>query len=61
MNGTLFETGNFEQLADKIIFLLNNPKRAALLADALYEKVKRECNCETYFERLEKIYDKILD
>ena len=61
VNGLLIEPGNSDQLADKIMFLLNNPVQAELLADALYQKVKKECDCEKYFERLEKIYNQILD
>ena len=61
VNGILFEPGNYDQLADKIIFLLNDPKQAEVLAEALYQKVKRECNCEKYFDRMEIIYHEILD
>lgn len=61
VNGILFEPSNSEQLADKIIFLLNNPELATILADALYQKVKKDCNCEKFYDRLEKIYNEILD
>jgi glycosyltransferase involved in cell wall biosynthesis len=61
VDGLLFEPGNYGQLADKIIFLLNNPVQAELLSDALYQKVKRECDCEKYFEVLEQIYNQTLD
>ena len=33
VNGILIEPGNPDQLADKIIFLLNNPEHAAILAN----------------------------
>ena len=61
VNGLLIESGDSDQLADKIMFLLNNPVQAELLAYVLYQKVKKECGCEKYFERLEKIYNQILD
>ncbi len=54
VNGILIEPGDSDQLADKIIFLLNNPVQAELLANALYQKVKKECDCVKYFERLDK-------
>ena len=38
VNGILIEPGDSDQLADKIIFLLNNPVQAELLANALYQK-----------------------
>lgn len=61
VDGLLIEPGNYDQLADKIVFLLNNPVQAELLANALYLKVKRECDCEKYFEVLEQIYNQKLD
>ena len=60
VNGILIEPGDSDQLADKINFLLNNPIQAELLANALYLKVKKECDCEKYFERLEQIYNELL-
>ena len=59
VNGLLFEPCNSDQLADKIIFLLNNPILAKVLANALYEKVKKECDCEKYFKNLIEIYSKL--
>ncbi len=61
VNGILIEPGNSDQLADKIIFLINNPEQAELLAEALYQKVMKECDCEKFYDRLEKIYNEILD
>ena len=61
VNGVLIEPGNFNQLADKIIYLFNNPEKAAILAEALYQKVKKECDCEMFYGRLDKIYKNILE
>jgi glycosyltransferase involved in cell wall biosynthesis len=61
VNGILIEQGNYEQLADRIVFLLNNPVQAEILADALYQKVKKECDCEKFYKRLGKIYNDLLD
>ena len=56
ISGLLIEPGNFNQLADKIIYIINNPIQAELLANALYQKVKQECDCVKYFEQLDNIY-----
>jgi glycosyltransferase involved in cell wall biosynthesis len=61
VNGLLIEPGNSDQLADKIIFLINNPAQSELLAKALYQKVKQECDCGKYFEYLDNIYKQFLD
>jgi len=61
VNGILIEPGNSDQLADQISILLNNPEHAANLANKLYQKVKKECDCEKFYQRLEKIYNDILD
>jgi glycosyltransferase involved in cell wall biosynthesis len=61
VNGLLIEPGNSDQLADKIIFLINNPIQAELIANALHQKVKQECDCGKYFEYLDNIYNQLLD
>ena len=61
VNGILIEPGDSNQLADKIIFLINNPAQSELLANALYKKVKQECECVQYFKRLHNIYNQLLD
>ncbi len=61
VHGLLVNPGDSDQLSEKIIYLLNNPLKSELLANALYQKVKLECDCEKYFERLEKIIKELLD
>ncbi|MBK7629821.1 MAG: glycosyltransferase family 4 protein [Ignavibacteriales bacterium] len=61
VNGILIERDNYDQLADRIVFLLNNPVQAEILAEALYHKVRKECDCEKFYERLGKIYNDMLD
>ncbi len=60
-NGILIEPGNHKQLAEKIIYLLNNPDRGKDLGENLYDKVKRNCDFNNYFSSVEKIYNSLLD
>jgi glycosyltransferase involved in cell wall biosynthesis len=59
INGTLFESENTDQLADKIDFMFDNLAIANLMAEELYIKVKAECNCDKYFQILKKVYNEI--
>lgn len=61
VNGFLFETGNPEDLADKIRFVINNPEKTKTAAEELHKKVKKFCNCENYFARLRDIYEDLLE
>ncbi len=59
-NGLLVDPENHEQLAEKIIYLLNNPDLAKILGENLYEKVNRLCDYNKYFSEIEKIYNSLL-
>jgi len=61
INGLLVEPGNEVVLAEKIIYLLNNPEIGNTLANNLFEKVKNHNSCENYFNRLDKIYSDLLE
>lgn len=61
VNGILVETGNCNQLADKINFILDNPGKSQELAVALNQKVKEKCHSEKYFESLNLIYNQMLE
>lgn len=61
VNGFLFEPGNSEDLADKIKFVINNPRKAKSTAEELHRKVIIYCNCEEYFEKLTSIYEDLLN
>lgn len=59
-NGLLVDPENPEQLAEKIIYLLNNPDIGKKLGENLYEKVNRLCDYNSYFNETEKIYNSLL-
>ena len=56
-NGILIDPGDEKQLAEKTIFLLNNPDIAKRLGNNLYEKVNQLCDYNNYFKKVEKIYE----
>lgn len=60
INGLLVDPENSEQLAEKIIYLLNNPQIGKMLGENLYEKVNRLCDYNKYFSQVEKIYNSLL-
>lgn len=60
LNGLLFEAGNAEDLADRILFFLQNPDEAQRMSGALYEKVKRVNDCNNHFSELDKIYKSLM-
>jgi len=59
-NGLLVDPENPGQLAEKIIYLLNNPDIAKRLGENLFEKVNRLCDYNNYFFEVEKIYNSLL-
>lgn len=59
-NGLLVDPENPEQVAEKIIYLLNNPDMGKMLGENLYEKVNRFCDSNNYFNEVEKIYNSLL-
>ncbi len=59
-NGLLVDPENPEQLAEKIIYLLNNPDVGKMLGENLYEKVTRLCDYNNYFNEIDKIYNSLL-
>ncbi|MCJ7650896.1 MAG: glycosyltransferase family 4 protein, partial [Candidatus Lokiarchaeota archaeon] len=61
VNGFLFEPGNNNELAQKIIYIIQNPESAKQAAEKLHDKVIEKSNCSQYFEKLEKIYSEILN
>jgi len=60
-NGLLVDAENPEELAEKIIYLLNNPDIGRMFGENLYEKVNRLCNYNNYFCEVEKIYNSLLN
>jgi len=59
-NGLLVNPNNPKELADKIIYLLNNPQIANKLGENLYQKVSRLCDYRNYFYQVENIYSNLL-
>lgn len=59
-NGILVEPENPDQLADKILFLLNSPEVGKRLGENLYQKVTRLCDYNNYFNEVEKIYNSLI-
>jgi glycosyltransferase involved in cell wall biosynthesis len=59
-NGLLFDPGNQVQLAEKIIYFLNNPVPGESMGNNLYLKVKAKCDYSNYFSQVESIYKSLL-
>jgi glycosyltransferase involved in cell wall biosynthesis len=59
-NGLLVDPENPKKLAEKIIYLINNPEVGKMLGENLFEKVNRLCNYNNYFDEVEKIYNSLL-
>ncbi len=57
-NGLLFESENSEELAEKIIFLINNKDKAKKFAKQGKIDLIRRFSCEEFSKTMEKIYDK---
>lgn len=60
VDGYLFESGNSNDLTEKIKFVLDHPEAAQNSALKLNEKVVRLCNCTDYFQKLTDIYHHLL-
>ena len=61
INGFLFESENVDELTSKIVYIFNNPEISLAAGEKLYNKVKDTCDCEKYFEVLDKIYMDLLN
>ena len=59
-NGLLIDPENPEQLAEKILCLLNNPDVGEKLGENLHQKVKQLCDYNSYFSQVEKIYNELI-
>lgn len=58
VTGFLFETGNSEDLAEKIRHLWDNPELCLQMGQAARKKALREYSSDRYYERLISIYEK---
>jgi glycosyltransferase involved in cell wall biosynthesis len=60
-NGFLIDPENPEHLAEKILYLLNNPDVGEKLGENLHQKVKELCDYNSYFSQVEKIYNELIE
>ena len=61
VNGYLFESGNVDNLSEKLEFILSMPDRHIReMGQAARQKVEREYHSELHHERLMDIYHKAL-
>jgi glycosyltransferase involved in cell wall biosynthesis len=58
--GLLFEAGNSEDLADKILYLWDRPQLCKQMGEAGYSKLLREYTPSRYYERLWQVYQRAL-
>jgi L-malate glycosyltransferase len=59
-NGLVIDPENPEQLAEKMIYLLNSPAVGKMLGENLHRKVKQLCDYNSYFSQVEKIYNELI-
>jgi glycosyltransferase involved in cell wall biosynthesis len=57
--GLLFEPGDSKDLADKIIYLIQNPDVGLELGRNAAEKVKRENDQEIHYEKIMNVYNEL--
>ncbi len=60
IDGLLFEPGNSEELSEKIAYLISRPRLRKQMGRNARKKVEEEYNPELYYERLMKIYQKLM-
>lgn len=59
-NGLLVQPGSSEDLAEKIILLLNDEVLRKLIGENLYNDVLPLTNSQDYFSQIEKIYNELI-
>ncbi|MFW9929147.1 MAG: glycosyltransferase family 4 protein [Candidatus Thorarchaeota archaeon] len=60
-DGFLIDPENHSELAEKIIYLLNNKHATEQLGENLFKKVKEKCDYNKYFCKVDEIYNSLLD
>lgn len=60
-NALVYESGNYQMLAEKIMFLLNNPESRKQISAAAYKTVAEEWNAAVASERLVNLINHIID
>lgn len=59
--GFLVPAGNVSVLAEKIVFLLKNQELSMRMGEAGYRKIITDFGFETQKDKLERIYERVLD
>lgn len=59
-NGLLVDPENPVQLAEKIIYLLDTPEIGKQMGENLFDKVNKHCDYNSYFSKIEKIYNSLI-
>lgn len=57
--GLIIEPGDYEDLAEALIFLIEHPEKRIRMGNNGYERVKREFSDKSAFERFNKIYEEL--
>jgi len=60
VNGLLINPENENEIAEKILYVVDNKDKANLLGENLYKKVKENCDYKIYFSKVEEIYNSLL-
>jgi glycosyltransferase involved in cell wall biosynthesis len=60
IDGLLVNPEDENEIADKILFILDNKDISENLGKNLYKKVKEKCDYQNYFNQVEEIYNSIL-
>jgi len=60
VDGFLFEPGNSEELSEKIAYLISRPRLREEMGRNARKKVEENYNPELYYERLMKIYQRLM-
>lgn len=60
-NGLLFEPGNSEDLAEKIIYLYENPDKALEMGKYAHKCVEEKLTPQRHYNRLMEIYEKAIE
>jgi glycosyltransferase involved in cell wall biosynthesis len=59
--GLLFQAGDYNELREKIIYLLNNPSLITKMGKMAREKAESEYSEEIHYQRLIEVYKKVLE
>jgi glycosyltransferase involved in cell wall biosynthesis len=58
--GLLFQSGNYENLAEKITYLLEHPEERTAMGRAARKKVVEQFHPARHYERILAVYEKLL-